>query len=140
MFDTWGLELYLHPGEEQVLKMGPVAGEQWGFPFQNYEGPLHFLEDGDPISLDEDILEVIPAPGHSPGSICFYCEKQQFLIGGDVLFRESVGRTDLPGGDHETLLKSIRERLFVLPDEVVVYPGHGESTTIGYEKLYNPYV
>ncbi|MGH2644612.1 MAG: MBL fold metallo-hydrolase, partial [Chitinophagaceae bacterium] len=80
------------------------------------------------------------APGHSPGSVCFYCEKQQFLIGGDVLFRESIGRTDLPGGSFETLETSIRERLYTLPDEVTVYPGHGIETTIGYEKRHNSFV
>ncbi len=138
--ETWKLELFLHSGEEQMLKLAPLSGEKWGLPFQNYAGPLHFLNEGDTVFLGEDELTVILAPGHSPASICFYCAKQQFLIGGDVLFRESIGRTDLPGGNHETLLKSIREQLFVLPDEVIVYPGHGESTTIGYEKQNNPFL
>ncbi len=138
--ETWQLELFLHSGEEQMLKLAPLSGEKWGLPFQNYTGPLHFLNEGDSFFLGEDELKVILAPGHSPASICFYCEKQAFLIGGDVLFRESIGRTDLPGGNHETLLKSIREQLFVLPDEVTVYPGHGESTTIGYEMRNNPFL
>lgn len=138
--ETWGLELYIHPGEEAMLKMAPLSGDKWGLPFSNYQGPLHFLEEGDTVQLGNDALEVILAPGHSPASICFYCREQQFLIGGDVLFRESIGRTDLPGGDHETLLNSIRTKLFTLPDEVVVYPGHGESTTIGYEKENNPFL
>lgn len=138
--ETWQLELFLHSGEEQMLKLAPLSGEKWGLPFQNYAGPLHFLNEGDTVFLGEDELTVILAPGHSPASICFYCAKQQFLIGGDVLFRESIGRTDLPGGNHETLLKSIRKQLFVLPDEVTVYPGHGESTTIGYEKRNNPFL
>lgn len=140
VYDTWGLELWLHPKEEQMLQLAPLSGEKWGLPFKNYSGPLHFLNHGDTIRLGEDELRVILTPGHSPGSVCFYCEKQQLLIGGDVLFRESIGRTDLPGGDHETLLKSIREELFVLPDEVIVYPGHGMATTIGYEKVHNPYL
>lgn len=138
--ETWNLELHLHAGEEQMLKLAPLSGEKWGLPFQNYSGPLHFLEEGDTIQLGNDALKVILAPGHSPASICFYCEEQGFLVGGDVLFRESIGRTDLPGGNHETLLKNIREKLFVLPDEVVVYPGHGPSTTIGYEKTHNPFL
>jgi hydroxyacylglutathione hydrolase len=138
--ETWELELYIHRGEETMLKMAPLSGDKWGLPFSNYQGPLHFLEEGDTIQLGNDALQVILAPGHSPASICFYCEAQQFLIGGDVLFRESIGRTDLPGGDHETLLNSIRTQLFTLPDEVVVYPGHGESTTIGYEKENNPFL
>jgi glyoxylase-like metal-dependent hydrolase (beta-lactamase superfamily II) len=138
--ETWKLELYLHKGEQQMLQLAPLSGEKWGLPFQNYTGPLHFLEEGDTISLGNDALRVILAPGHSPASICFYNEAQSFLIGGDVLFRESIGRTDLPGGNHETLLKSIREKLFVLPDEVVVYSGHGEPTTIGHEKRNNPFL
>ncbi len=140
VYDTWGLELFLHPEEEKVLQFGPAAGERWGLPFENYTGPLHFLHEGDSVHLGNDELQVIFAPGHSPGSICFYCEKQSFLIGGDVLFREGIGRTDLPGGDHETLLTSIRQKLFILPDNVVVYPGHGPSTTIGYEKRNNPFL
>ena len=90
--------------------------------------------------LGEDELKVIEAPGHSPGHICFYCAKQNFIIGGDVLFNRSIGRTDLPGGDHEQLLKNIREKLFVLPDETVVYSGHGPVTTIGEEKKENPFL
>lgn len=136
----FGLELHLHPKEEQVLAFAPVSGQMWGLNFQNYSGPLHFLEEGDVVELGEDRLEVILAPGHSPGSICFYCREQGFLIGGDVLFYESIGRTDLPGGDHATLLQSIREKLFTLPDETVVYAGHGPSTTIGHEKEHNPFL
>ncbi|MEI9933823.1 MAG: MBL fold metallo-hydrolase [Ferruginibacter sp.] len=80
------------------------------------------------------------APGHSPGSICFYCKKQYFIIAGDVLFQRSIGRTDLPGGDHQQLINNIRTKLFVLPDETIVYSGHGPTTTIGEEKKYNPYL
>ena len=138
--DTFGLELFLHPLEQPVLDKAPFSGERWGLPFSNYEGPLHFLTEGDTINIGNDALEVIFAPGHSPGSICFYCREQGFLIGGDVLFHESIGRTDLPGGDHATLLNSIRQKLFVLPDEVLVYSGHGEITTIGHEKQYNPFL
>ena len=136
----FNLELHLHPLEEKVLAFAPSSGQMWGLNFENYSGPLHFINDGDVIQLGDNNLEVILAPGHSPGSICFYCEEQNFLIGGDVLFYESIGRTDLPGGDHETLLKSIRERLFILPDETVVYSGHGPSTTIGHEKKHNPFL
>ncbi len=138
--ETWGLELYIHRGEEQMLQFAPISGEKWGLPFENYDGPLHFLKEGDTINLNEDQLKVLFTPGHSPASICFYCEKQQFLIGGDVLFRESIGRTDLPGGNHQTLLKSIREQLFTLPDTVEVHPGHGSKTNIGHEKRNNPFL
>lgn len=140
VYETYGLELFLHPNEEMVLKVAPQSGKMWGLPFDNYDGPLHFLNHHDIIKLGEDRLHVLLAPGHSPGSICFYCEEQKFVIGGDVLFKESIGRTDLPGGNHHALLESIREQLFVLPDDVIVYPGHGDSTTIGHEKKYNPFL
>ncbi|MDQ6815036.1 MAG: MBL fold metallo-hydrolase [Bacteroidota bacterium] len=140
MYETYGLELFIHPNEEQMLMVAPQSGKMWGLPFDNYQAPLHFLQQHDIVLLGEDKLKVLVAPGHSPGSICFYCEQQKFVIGGDVLFKEGIGRTDLPGGNHAALLQSIREQLFVLPDDVVVYPGHGQPTTIGHEKKYNPYM
>jgi glyoxylase-like metal-dependent hydrolase (beta-lactamase superfamily II) len=138
--EKYGLELFIHPDEERVLAFAPESGKMWGLPFENYDGQLHFLQQNDIVELGKDELKVLLAPGHSPGSICFYCEKQKFIIGGDVLFRESIGRTDLPGGNHQALLKNIREKLFVLPDDVTVYPGHGTPTTIGHEKKYNPFL
>ena len=137
---TYGLELHIHAGEKIVLEKAPISGQNWGLPFTNYDGPLHFLKEGDRIALGSDELLVIETPGHSPASICFYCEAQQILIAGDVLFRESIGRTDLPGASHELLLNSIREKLWKLPDAVAVYPGHGMPTTIGYEKINNPHL
>lgn len=140
VYETYGLELFIHPNEEMVLNFAPQSAKMWGLPFENYEGPLHFLENNDIIAFGDSELKVLLAPGHSPGSICFYNEKQKFVIGGDVLFKESIGRTDLPGGNHTALLESIRNQLFVLPDDVTVYPGHGESTAIGYEKKHNPFL
>lgn len=140
VYETFKTPLHIHPEEEAMLKMAPLSGEKWELPFENYKGPLQFLHPGDTVLLGNDALKVIFAPGHSPASICFYCESEAFLIGGDVLFRESIGRTDLPGGNHERLLQSIRENLFTLPDEVKVYPGHGLTTTIGYEKRNNPFL
>ncbi len=137
---NYHLELHIHRIEEKVLEFAPATGIMWGFGLDAYKGPFHFLEHGDKISFDEDKLEVIFTPGHSPGSICFYCKEQNFLIGGDVLFYESIGRTDLPGGNHQQLLNSIQKKLFVLPDETIVYPGHGPQTTIGHEKKYNPFL
>ena len=137
---TYGLELHIHAGEKIVLEKAPISGQNWGLPFTNYDGPLHFLKEGDRIALGSDELLVIETPGHSPASICFYCEAQQILIAGDVLFRESIGRTDLPGASHEVLLNSIREKLWKLPDTASVYPGHGMPTTIGYEKINNPHL
>ena len=138
--ETWQLEPYIHADEQLVLENAGVAGLQWGLPFDNYNGPLHFLRENDLIRLGKDELKVLYAPGHSPGHICFYCQQQQFVIGGDVLFKMGIGRTDLPGGDFDTLINSIHTRLFVLPDETIVYPGHGEPTTIGFEKRNNPFL
>jgi glyoxylase-like metal-dependent hydrolase (beta-lactamase superfamily II) len=138
--ETWGLELHLHRNEVPMLDYAPVSGQMWNLPFDNYDGPRHFMEDGGEVLLGSNRLELILAPGHSPGSICFYSQEQHFILGGDVLFRNSIGRTDLPGGDYDTLISSIKNRLFSLPDETVVYSGHGEPTTIGYEKKNNPFV
>lgn len=137
--EKYGLKLHLHEKEKPVLDYAPASGLMWNLPFDNYKGDLLYLRENDIVSLGEDSLEVFFTPGHSPGSIVFYCKQQQFVIGGDVLFRMSIGRTDLPGGDHNELLNSIRTKLFVLPDETIVYPGHGEHTTIGFEKKHNPY-
>lgn len=138
--DTWGLTLHIHAEEEKLLAYAPQSGENWGLPFDNYEGELVFLNEGDTISIGQDQLEVLFTPGHSPGSISFYAPKDGFVIGGDVLFQGSIGRTDLPGGSFETLARSIREKLFVLPETTQVYSGHGPATTIGREKKLNPFV
>lgn len=140
VYETWGLPLHLHEKDQPVLVRAPEAGLLWGMPFENYRGELIFLTPGEQVTLGEDELTILFLPGHSPGSVGFYCKKQGFVIGGDVLFRGSIGRTDLPGGDHETLLRSIREQLWPLPDETIVYPGHGEPTTIGWEKKNNPFL
>jgi hydroxyacylglutathione hydrolase len=139
IYDTYGTHLQIHENEKPVLEYAPVSGKAWNLPFDNYDGPLQYFKEGDILELGSDELKILFTPGHSPGHVGFYCEAQQFLIGGDVLFKGSIGRTDLPGGDHQVLLKSIREQLFTLPDEVIVYPGHGEATTIGFEKMHNPF-
>jgi hydroxyacylglutathione hydrolase len=140
VYDTFKTELYIHANEKPVLAYAPISGSQWGLNFDNYQGPLHFINEGDLIQLDDDKLSILFTPGHSPGSISFYCKEQNFVIAGDILFYESIGRTDLPGGNHATLLNSIREKLFVLPNETIVYNGHGPSTTIQHEKNYNPFL
>ena len=138
--EEYKLTLHLHEKEEDLLKLAPSSGLMFNLPFDNYEGELIFLKEGDEITLRNDKLKIIEVPGHSPGSICFYCEEQKFIIGGDVLFNNSIGRTDLPGGSHEDLLRNIKEKLFTLPDDVKVYPGHGVETTIGNEKKFNPFL
>jgi glyoxylase-like metal-dependent hydrolase (beta-lactamase superfamily II) len=137
---TYGVGLEMHMLDKIVLDRSPEIGKMYNVPFEPSPEPVRYLEDGEKIKFGEDELEVLFTPGHSPGSVCFYNVKQQIVIGGDVLFYQSIGRTDLPGGDHQTLINSIHEKLFVLPDEVTVYPGHGKPTTIGFEKKSNPYL
>jgi len=138
--DTWGLDLHIHEKEKLVLDFAPVSGERWQLPFDNYEGPLVYLKEGNFIKIGEDELEIRFTPGHSPGSISFYSAENGFIIGGDVLFNRSIGRTDLPGGSMETLMNSIRTQFFTLPDDTKVYSGHGPVTTVGYERGNNPFV
>ena len=138
--EEYKLTLNAHVLEKQMLDMAPASGLMFDLPFDNYQGELIYLKEGDVVSLGNDHLEVIHAPGHSPGSICFYCKKQNFIIGGDVLFQNSIGRTDLPFGNHQDLISSIREKLFKLPADVKVYPGHGSVTTIDAEIKDNPFL
>ena len=138
--ETYQLTLQIHEKEKLVLSYAPTSGLMYNLPFDNYAGEFIFLKEGDKVLLGKDELKVIEAPGHSPGSICFYCASQNFMIGGDVLFSGSIGRTDLPMGDHEALIKNIKTKLLVLPPETVVYSGHGPATTIGEEKANNPFL
>jgi hydroxyacylglutathione hydrolase len=138
--DTYGLTLHIHEKEKPLLDYAPTSGLSWGLPFDNYRGELIFLREGDIIRLGEDELHVLFTPGHSPGHVSFWCAAQKFVLSGDVLFRQSIGRTDLPGGDFDTLIRSIREKLFTLPEDTVVYPGHGEATTVGEEMRLNPFL
>ena len=125
--------------EKEVFDAVPAYAPQWGITGYEHAEVDEFLSEG-VLELDEIKLKLIEVPGHSPGHLVFYEESKSVIIGGDVLFRESIGRTDLPGGNHDALLTNIQEKLYVLPDEVTVYPGHGPQTTIGYEKRYNPFV
>jgi hydroxyacylglutathione hydrolase len=138
--ETYQLTLHLHANEKQVLQFAPTSGLMYNLPFDNYVGTFIELKQGDKILLGSDELLVIEAPGHSPGSICFYCRAQHFIISGDVLFEQSIGRTDLPGGNHAQLILSIQTKLMTLPPQTIVYNGHGKPTTIGAEKLNNPYL
>jgi glyoxylase-like metal-dependent hydrolase (beta-lactamase superfamily II) len=130
---------FIHPLEKELLSYAPVSGLMYNLPFENYNGELGFLNEDETINIGQDKLKILFTPGHSPGSVSFYNEEQGFVISGDVLFQRSIGRTDLPGGNLETLLSSIRNRLFTLPDQTIVYSGHGNITTIGEEKKENPF-
>lgn len=139
--ETWSLPLEIHRLEIPVLSRFPDTCRMYGIPgVQVSPEPQRFLEAGEEIIFGNTRLQALFTPGHSPGSLSFYCAEAEFVIAGDVLFQESIGRTDLPGGDFNTLIQSIREQLFPLPDATMVYPGHGPATTIRHEKEYNPFL
>lgn len=138
--EYYHLQLHMHAKEKKLFDYAPTSGEMWGLPFTNYEGPVIYINEGEIIKVGKDDLEILLTPGHSPGSVSFYSKEAKFVLSGDVLFHSGIGRTDLPGGDYETLMSSIRDKLFVLPDDVTVYSGHGPQTTIGEEKRSNPFL
>ncbi len=139
--ERYGLELEAHRGEMPVLAACERVGEMYGIPYPDVSPPIsRYLEEGDVITFGNTKLETLFTPGHSPASLSFFCREKEMLIAGDVLFREGIGRTDLPGGDYATLIKSIKEKLLPLGDEVKVFSGHGEATTIGHEKVHNPFL
>ena len=138
--EKYALTLHIHPLEEKMLELAPASGLMWNMPFDNYRGNFVYLDEGKNLQLGKEELQVLFTPGHSPGSVSFYAHEAGFLISGDVLFRESIGRTDLPGGDYKTLADSITKKIYRLPGNTIVYSGHGPSTTIDWEKKNNPYV
>lgn len=139
--EKYGLSLEIHSGEIPVLERAPQAAMMYGIPYPELSpAPGDFIEEGDIIEFGNTKLKAILTPGHSPASLCFFCREHNFLIAGDVLFYGSIGRTDLPDGDYDTLIESITDKLLPLGDEVKVYPGHGPSTTIGFERLNNPFL
>lgn len=138
--ETYNVELECHRLEMPVLENAHIAGKMYGVPVPPQPTPSVFIEDNAILEVGQIKLKSILAPGHSPGSLCFYNEEDAFLIGGDVLFYGSIGRADLPGGNYNQLIESIKTRLMVLPENVKVYSGHGPATTIGFEKHNNPFL
>lgn len=137
--EQYKTKLYIHAKDEPVLKSVKVYAPNYGFATYTEAEPDAYLDEGDSVSFGNQHFTVLFVPGHSPGHIAFYNEKQKTVMAGDVLFKNSIGRTDLPGGNHATLIDSIHQKLFTLPDDVTVYPGHGPETTIGFEKRTNPF-
>jgi hydroxyacylglutathione hydrolase len=136
---TYNIKLHIHRNDEPVLKAVRVYAPNYGFHLYQEASADAYLAEGDEVAFGHQKFKVLFVPGHSPGHIVFYNEKEKIVIGGDVLFKNSIGRTDLPGGDADTLINSIHQKLFTLPDDVTVFPGHGPSTTIGFEKVSNPF-
>jgi hydroxyacylglutathione hydrolase len=137
--DLFQLKLTSHKKEQAVLDVGQNTAMMYHIPYTKSPDISIFVDEGDRISFGNSVLEVLFTPGHSPASVSFYNKDNHILIAGDVLFQGSIGRTDLPGGNFETLTRVIRSKFFTLPDETVVYPGHGDYTTIGIEKRTNPF-
>lgn len=138
--ETYKVDLYIHKEDEATLLSVKSYAPSYGFPMYQEAEADHFLKEGDVVTFGKSKLDVLFVPGHAPGHIVFVNKEQKFCINGDVLFQRSIGRTDLPGGDHETLIKNIREKMFALPDDLTVFTGHGPSTTIGEEKRENPFL
>ena len=139
--EKWSLDLEMHELDLPTLRSVKDYCQLYGF--HNYEEspePSTFLKEGDKIHFGNSSLDVLFAPGHAPGHIVLYSKEQHFVIGGDVLFQMSIGRTDLPGGDYDTLISSIKDKLLPLDEQTKVYCGHGPSTTIGFEKANNPFL
>ena len=129
-----------HERDKTFLDQLPQRGAAFGIHGARAVTPDRWLHDGDEISVGDLKFSVIEAPGHSPGSVVLFNAENKFALMGDVLFQNSIGRTDLPGGDHATLLKSIREKILPLGDDVVFLPGHGNGSRIGDERLHNPFL
>ena len=138
--EKYNLPLVSHKGEQVVLDNMVQIANMYGTPYQKSPDITEFLDEGDTLTFGQSSLEVYFTPGHSPASISFFHRESKQLIAGDVLFKGSIGRTDLPGGNMNTLLTNIREKFFPLGDDVIVYSGHGPQTTIGVEKRTNPFL
>ncbi len=140
MLQEYGLKAEANKADEFWLERAPQQSRMFGFQLKEEPVPLgKYVCDGDIITFGKIKLEAIHVPGHSPGSIVFYCKQESCMFSGDVLFQGSIGRADLAKGDFDELRESICSRLFVLPNETIVYPGHGAPTTIGAEKTDNPF-
>lgn len=140
--ESFHISLEINRAEKDIYESAPLQTRL----FMQQEIPLvlpskvSFFNDGDVINIGNIKLTVISTPGHTPGGVCFYDEDHKILFSGDSLFRGQIGRCDFPGGNEHQLIKMLKERILTLPDDVQVFPGHGDSTTIGYERLYNPFL
>lgn len=135
-----GAPIYVHPEAVPMLEYAPAAAAMWGFHVDPPPSPDILLSEGDVIEIGELRARTLFTPGHAPGHVCFYLGEEAVVFDGDVLFQDSIGRTDLPGGDYAFLMKVIKEELMTLPDNTVVLSGHGPATTIGDERLNNPFL
>ncbi|MBN1952417.1 MAG: MBL fold metallo-hydrolase [Bacteroidales bacterium] len=140
VMERYKIPFFFHAEEAFILQHAEEYGAYFGLKLKTPPTPEKFLEDGEIFYFGESALKLLHVPGHSPGSLAFYAKDDQFILTGDVLFKSSIGRTDLPGGDYATIMSSIQNKLMVLPGDTKVFPGHGSSTTIGQEHDTNPFL
>lgn len=138
-FDTFKVPVIMHQDDKEVLDMLQASGMRFGFQINPVNVEVKYINEGDELDLDGEKFKIYHVPGHSPGSVVYHNENQSFMISGDVLFEGSIGRTDLYKGNHEQLINGIKNKLFILDDKTQVFSGHGNPTTIGFEKEYNPF-
>ena len=137
---TFDVKLYAHKAGLNFYKTIGQYSSALGYSIESTHMPDVYIEDGTLLEFGDTKLKVLYTPGHADGSVCFYDAENGYVVVGDVLFQQSIGRTDLPTGDFDLLFESIRTKLYTLPDDTDVYPGHGPSTRISYEKMDNPFV
>jgi hydroxyacylglutathione hydrolase len=135
--EVTGAQLILHEADAPMVMNQAASGKMWGMQVENSPPPDRYVKEGDLITFGDISLKVLHTPGHSEGGISLVTDKMVFV--GDTLFAGSIGRTDFPGGDSDSLLRSVREKIFPLGDDVVIYPGHGPETTVGRERRTNPF-
>lgn len=138
--DMFGVPFALHPKDNFLVESAPTHGAIYGFKVDSIPAVDVELTDGEEVKFGNTVLKIILTPGHTPGHVCLYEPDNKILLTGDTLFRESIGRTDLPGGDYGWIMKSIIDRIMPLGEEVEIYPGHGPKSTIGHEMKYNPFI
>lgn len=137
----YGVSPEYHKLDEPTMKMAPISASMYNIPgFETSPAPKSYLKEGDALKLGNENFEIRFCPGHAPGHVVFIHHNQKIIIGGDVIFKESIGRTDLPGGNHATLIQSIEEQIFTLSEDYTIYSGHGDTTTVGHEKKHNPFL
>lgn len=136
----WGLKCRIHEGDAFLVTQASRQAMLFGMSMPDPPAAVELVAEGDEIRFGHTVLKVIHVPGHSPGGVAYYDEQDKIVVVGDILFNGSVGRTDLPGGNHDLLIGGIKAKLMTLADEVKVYPGHGEETTIGFERWANPFL
>lgn len=139
-YDTFKVPVTMHRDDKEVLDMFQISGMRFGFTLDHLKVDLNYIKEGDELDFDGEKFKIYHVPGHSPGSVVYHNETQKFMISGDVLFEGSIGRTDLYKGNYDQLIEGIKTKLFVLDEETQVFSGHGNPTTIGFEKQYNPFL